>query len=262
MTQIEPATDDYIASVRLLFINDEARLGRTWTHEMLERFVARFEAEQAKKREMAEEIAGLKHRERGYQLECWAVEKALGFALGYPHIWTHPDHGVVADDFPGAIKSDDVCIGEHTPTTIAEEASRALKERDQKIAKLRAELLDYQHDWAHWFNKWTNTLDREARKSEEIAKLKERIAEQEKEIDELVGVLTEAEVSLPSEPSTALNVIRAALSKASPDPAPKCHYDPPQCNGIGCRCAQLNADVEDMRRRGFFKASVDEGGGE
>jgi hypothetical protein len=73
------------------------------------------------------EIDRLAREARGWRLECREVEQALGAALGYP--WFKDDQR----NFPGATEADGVCIGEHVPSTIAQEAGQA-------ITKLRAAL--------------------------------------------------------------------------------------------------------------------------
>ena len=57
------------------------------------------------------------------------VEQTLGKALGYP--WFKDDQ----KNFPGATKRDGVCVGEHVPETIAQEAAKRLKDagKDAKI---------------------------------------------------------------------------------------------------------------------------------
>jgi len=72
---------------------------------------------QAKRR-----IEELERQVRGYQQECREVEQELGKALGYP--WYKDDQ----KNFPGTTEADGVCVGEHTPGTIAAEASTKLVE--------------------------------------------------------------------------------------------------------------------------------------
>jgi hypothetical protein len=61
----------------------------------------------------------------GYIRECYEVEQALGKALGYPYV----DHTVCPDCHPVTgctCGNPEVCVGEHTPSSIAEEAARKI----------------------------------------------------------------------------------------------------------------------------------------
>ncbi len=77
---------------------------------------------------MSKKIAELERMIRGYQHECDQVEQVLGKALGYP--WYKDDQV----NFPEATEASGVCVGEHTPTTIAMEAARMIG-RLQSIAR-------------------------------------------------------------------------------------------------------------------------------
>jgi len=65
----------------------------------------------------------------GIAKEAHDVEQALGQALGYP--WYKDDQ----KNFPGATERDGVCVGAHTPASIAEEAA-------QMITRLTSERQD------------------------------------------------------------------------------------------------------------------------
>lgn len=68
--------------------------------------------------------------------ECVEVEQTLGKALGYP--WYKDD----PKNFPIATEADGVCVGEHTPATIAAEAASRLEkattltDRDREILQV------------------------------------------------------------------------------------------------------------------------------
>jgi hypothetical protein len=70
----------------------------------------------------------LERQNKGLMKECNEVEQELGKALGYP--WYKDD----PKNFPDATEADGVCVGEHTPATIAAEAASRIKklERDAK----------------------------------------------------------------------------------------------------------------------------------
>lgn len=66
----------------------------------------------------------------GYQKECFEVEQSLGIALKYPRY---------ADDqktFPGTTDADGVCVGEHTPATIAMEAAQRITSLEARVKEL------------------------------------------------------------------------------------------------------------------------------
>jgi len=72
----------------------------------------------------AEAIRVLERQLSAYKKECQEVENALGDVLGYP--WYMNDQ----KNFPGATEAWGVCVGDHTPGTLAQEAAgriRALK---------------------------------------------------------------------------------------------------------------------------------------
>jgi|SRR5690606_2675517 len=59
------------------------------------------------------------------------IEQILGQAIGgYP--WYKDDQ----TNFPGATEKDGVCVGDHTPTTLAMEAAALIKSLREKIASL------------------------------------------------------------------------------------------------------------------------------
>ena len=74
-------------------------------------------------------IAELERKIEGYQKECHAVEQALGKALRYP--WFKDD----LESFPDATEADGVCVGEHVPGTIAEEAAARIAALEGALAK-------------------------------------------------------------------------------------------------------------------------------
>jgi hypothetical protein len=65
------------------------------------------------------------------------IEQTLGKALGYPYIYVGETstvgRAVVSPNFPGAEKTDEVCVGDHVAETLAVEAS-------DKIEKLKAQV--------------------------------------------------------------------------------------------------------------------------
>jgi hypothetical protein len=69
-------------------------------------------------------------RSNGYASECRDVEQYLGQALGYP--WYRDD----PKNFPDCTDADGVCVGEHTPATIAAEGAKRIIEMRAKIAEL------------------------------------------------------------------------------------------------------------------------------
>jgi hypothetical protein len=74
----------------------------------------------------------------GYVRECYEVEQTLGKALGYP--WFKDDQ----KNFPGTDVADGVCVGEHTPGTIAAEAATKLIAalKAARVAEQKAALMD------------------------------------------------------------------------------------------------------------------------
>jgi hypothetical protein len=69
-----------------------------------------------------------------------AIEQALGKALGYPYIYEVEEDGkrsIVAPDYPGAVKTDEVCVGEHTSVWLAVEAADKLTAANAEIERLR-----------------------------------------------------------------------------------------------------------------------------
>lgn len=56
------------------------------------------------------------------------IEQILGKALGYP--WYKGDQ----KNFPGATEADGVCVGEHVPLTIADEAANKIKQQAEQIS--------------------------------------------------------------------------------------------------------------------------------
>lgn len=62
----------------------------------------------------------------GYQKECHEVEQTLGKVLGYP--WYKDD----PKNFPDATEADGVCIGEHVPGTLAQEAAQRIRKLEEE----------------------------------------------------------------------------------------------------------------------------------
>lgn len=71
-------------------------------------------------------------KSKGYASECRDVEQYLGQALGYP--WYRDD----PKNFPECTDADGVCVGEHTPATIAAEGA-------QRIVEMRAKIKELEH---------------------------------------------------------------------------------------------------------------------
>jgi hypothetical protein len=67
---------------------------------------------------LQDEVKELKRQRDGYIKESNEVEQSLGQALGY-YPWYKDD----PKNFPDATEADGVCVGEHTPGTIAAEAA-------------------------------------------------------------------------------------------------------------------------------------------
>lgn len=67
---------------------------------------------------------------KGYQSECREVEQALGKVLGYP--WYRDDQ----KNFPGSSEVDGVCVGEHVPSSIANEAATKIATQAARIEML------------------------------------------------------------------------------------------------------------------------------
>lgn len=84
-------------------------------------------------------LAAQERKEQGYQSECHEVEQRLGKALGYP--WYKDDQ----KNFPNATEADGVCIGEHTPGTIAHEAANRLAAQERECADWRDRAARLQH---------------------------------------------------------------------------------------------------------------------
>ena len=78
---------------------------------------------------LADEHKAQADRIAGYAEECHAVEQALGKALRYP--WFEDDKA----NFPDATEADGVCVGEHVPGTIAEEAAARIAALEGALAK-------------------------------------------------------------------------------------------------------------------------------
>ena len=72
-----------------------------------------------------------------YQTDCASVEQYLGKALGYPQYKDDQEH------FPGATEKDGVCVGEHTPTSIAQEAGKRIFELEAQLSQ-KDEVLEFQ----------------------------------------------------------------------------------------------------------------------
>lgn len=65
-------------------------------------------------------MATIDERVFGFQQEMRAVEQILGQALGYPWYKDNPEA------WPDATDADGVCVGEHTPYTLAKEAAMVI----------------------------------------------------------------------------------------------------------------------------------------
>lgn len=72
--------------------------------------------------------------------------QTLGKALGYPTIHTGIVNGptaVVSSDYPGAVATDDVCVGDHVAETLAAEAAQTIAALTAERDRLREALLFY-----------------------------------------------------------------------------------------------------------------------
>jgi hypothetical protein len=85
-------------------------------------------------------IAELERQIKGYQSECRDVEQALGRALGYPRFCDDQKN------FPGSTDADGVCVGEHTPATVAESAARRIAELESVIREAEETLSNDRYD--------------------------------------------------------------------------------------------------------------------
>jgi len=79
-----------------------------------------------------ERDARIAHLEKGCSATNDDVCQALGRVLGYP--WFKDDQ----DNFPGAIETDGVCVGEHVAESIADEAAGKIVAQAARIAELQA----------------------------------------------------------------------------------------------------------------------------
>lgn len=84
---------------------------------------------ETKRREEAE------RKTSGYRLECHAVEQIIGRALGYPK---YPNDS-----------SDQVCIGDHSPASIASEAANKIDTLRTDNVRLRKALKFYFEAMGH-----------------------------------------------------------------------------------------------------------------
>jgi DNA repair exonuclease SbcCD ATPase subunit len=94
-----------------------------------------------------EEIERLKN---AYSKSADEVEQSLGKALGYP--WFKDDQ----KNFPGATKADGVCVGDHVPESIADEAAKRITDLQEENAALRAEVQEI-----HARLKWARETSKE-----------------------------------------------------------------------------------------------------
>ena len=78
-------------------------------------------------------IAETERLREGIARESRDVEQPLGKALGYP--WYKDDQ----KNFPDASEADGVCVGEHTPASIAAEAASEIERLRGELAKARDE---------------------------------------------------------------------------------------------------------------------------
>lgn len=79
------------------------------------------------------EIRRLQNHERGFLKECDEITQVLGQVLGYP--WFKDDQ----KNFPGATKDDGVCIGEHVPASLADEAANTMRRLQSRVKELEAD---------------------------------------------------------------------------------------------------------------------------
>ena len=77
----------------------------------------------------------LRQEVEGRILQLVEVEQILGKVLGYP--WYKDDQ----KNFPGATEDDGVCVGEHVPETLAEEAASRILELQRLISTSKDEYL-------------------------------------------------------------------------------------------------------------------------
>lgn len=69
------------------------------------------------------------------------VETTLGKALNYPTIYIDPScERIVSPDYPNGVPTPDICIGEHTVETLAEEAARTIQTLRDKLEEKNAAL--------------------------------------------------------------------------------------------------------------------------
>jgi predicted DNA-binding protein (MmcQ/YjbR family) len=132
------------------------------------------------------------------------VEQVLGRALGYP---------LYADDqknFPGTTEADGVCVGDHVPASLADEAAReiarlrtendGLRERQAEAKKLlesslslfemaKNELVEKAAEIARLEKEFADLAVQHWAKVVELKKSQERISELEEQVDDLQGKL-------------------------------------------------------------------------
>lgn len=74
--------------------------------------------------------------------------QTLGKALGYPTIHTGTVDGqtaIVSSDYPGAVATDDACVGDHVAETLAAEAAQTIAALTAERDRLREVLAVAQH---------------------------------------------------------------------------------------------------------------------
>ena len=78
--------------------------------------------------ELADALIAMTWRMHRAGLGFHEIEQTLGKALGYPEF--------TAEFFPDGKPNGDVCVGEHTPETLAAEAARRLRELADTIERM------------------------------------------------------------------------------------------------------------------------------
>jgi len=86
------------------------------------------------KEEETEQAEKIKELERSFARQSIEIEQFLGRALGFP--WYKDD----PKNFPNATESDGVCVGDHTPESLAAQAANALNQLKERINLLQTEI--------------------------------------------------------------------------------------------------------------------------
>lgn len=86
---------------------------------------------------LAKETAGII---RGQAKELNEVEQILGKALGYPELYEadDPEKGPITcgTEYPNAKPTGTVCVGDHVPATLAQEAANRIRSTEEEVAHL------------------------------------------------------------------------------------------------------------------------------